>query len=37
MHPNGETRRFILERDRPFALELAGHNKQCSRDAACRK
>lgn len=37
LHPSAETRRFILANDDPFVREVAGHNKQCSRDAACRK
>lgn len=37
MHPNAQTREFILLNDRPFANEVAAHNIQCAKDRACRK
>jgi len=37
MTPGPETRRFIIANDRPFAEEVAAHNRQCAKDAGCRK
>lgn len=37
LKPGAETRRFILEYDRPFAEDFASHNWQCGKDEACQK
>lgn len=37
LHPNAETRNFIINNDRFFANEVAAHNIQCGKDRACRK
>jgi hypothetical protein len=35
--PSAETRDFIIREDRPFAEQVAAHNRACDRAAACLK
>lgn len=35
--PAAQTRDFIIKNDRPFAEQVAGHNRTCKRLAACTK
>lgn len=34
--PNASTRQHILKHDLPFAKQVAGHNRQCAKDAGCK-
>lgn len=35
--PSPATRRFIVAEDKPFARQVASHNRTCDKDEACRK
>ncbi|MEO3389479.1 hypothetical protein [Mesorhizobium sp. CAU 1741] len=35
--PSAETRSFIIANDRPFAEQVAGHNRTCMALPACTK
>lgn len=35
--PSPETRQFIITNDKPFARQVAGHNRTCVAQPACRK
>jgi hypothetical protein len=36
-NPSSETRNFIVNNDKPFAVWLAAHNRTCDRAPACQK
>lgn len=35
--PAPETRNFIVANDKPFARQVAAHNRTCKKDEACTK
>ena len=37
LSPSSASRSFIIKNDRPFAEQVAAHNKTCDAQQACRK
>ena len=35
--PSAKTRQYIVAEDKPFARQVASHNRTCAKDEACRK